>query len=290
MIDVAVIGAGPAGIATALQLKLYDINCVLYEQDDVGGLLRNANLVENYLGFPQGIVGPDLIKLFKLQLSRLGVTVSSQRINMIDLNNNGFELDTDHGKVDCKHVVLASGTIPKKFTINNINHESCEKILPEIYSILDQQNLHISIIGAGDAAFDYAINLAKKNMVRIHNRSKRTRCLSHLFESAINNINISYYEDSNLIDVSIHRDNLQIEWNNFGVREFEEADYLIIAIGREPNISCLSTDVYKQMSELEKQGKLLMVGDVTNGINRQTGISVGDGIAAAMRLNKIIKE
>ena len=290
MLDVAVIGAGPAGLATAIQLKLYDIDCILYEQNEVGGLLRNANLVENYPGFPQGITGIDLIKLFKLQLNRINVSISPQRIKLIDVYKDGFALETEQNLTYCRHVVLASGTVPKKISIDGIDTQSCERVLTEIHTLLMLESLHVSIIGAGDAAFDYALNLSKRNKVSIHNRSKHTKCLSHLYNSALANSDISYYYNSKINRVLSHKEHLKIEWDNSGDLSTKKADYLIIAIGREPNISCLSTDVYEQMSDLEKRGKFLLVGDVTNGINRQTGISVGDGIAAAMKLNKLLKE
>ena len=69
---VAIIGAGPAGLAAAIQLQRYGIDALLLEAEAVGGLLRNANLVENYPGFPQGIPGMELARLFAGQLERGG--------------------------------------------------------------------------------------------------------------------------------------------------------------------------------------------------------------------------
>ena len=66
--EVAIIGAGPSGIATAIQLKRYGIEPVILEKEEIGGVLKNANLVENYPGFPDGISGPELVKLFKKQV------------------------------------------------------------------------------------------------------------------------------------------------------------------------------------------------------------------------------
>ena len=70
-----IIGAGPAGLTTAMQLSRQGIKAPVFEKKQVGGLLLNANLVENYSGFVEGISGPDLVDLFQRQADRLGVKV-----------------------------------------------------------------------------------------------------------------------------------------------------------------------------------------------------------------------
>ena len=66
--SVIIIGAGPAGIACAIQLKRYNIDSIVLEKDEIGGLLKNANLIENYLGFPNGISGKKLVQLINKQV------------------------------------------------------------------------------------------------------------------------------------------------------------------------------------------------------------------------------
>src|SRR4030043_1234586 len=81
--DVIIIGAGPAGIATAIQLKRYGVHPLLFERGQVGGLLRNANLVENYPGFPRGISGTMLVKLFVSHAQNLNISIAYEEV--IDL-------------------------------------------------------------------------------------------------------------------------------------------------------------------------------------------------------------
>ena len=69
---VIIIGAGPAGLAAAMQLERQGVSALVFERSQVGGLLWNANLVENYPGFVDGITGPDLVDLFQKQATRLG--------------------------------------------------------------------------------------------------------------------------------------------------------------------------------------------------------------------------
>jgi thioredoxin reductase (NADPH) len=74
--EVAIVGAGPAGMTAAIQLKRYGIPFVLLEKERIGGLLWNANLVENYPGFPAGVSGPKLVGLIEKQMERVGVEVT----------------------------------------------------------------------------------------------------------------------------------------------------------------------------------------------------------------------
>lgn len=71
--DCIIIGAGPAGLIASVQLKRDNFNVMLIEKNAIGGLLKNSNLVENYLGFPNGITGTELVKVFKNQLRSSGL-------------------------------------------------------------------------------------------------------------------------------------------------------------------------------------------------------------------------
>ena len=94
VIDTAIIGAGPSGLMTALQLKRYGVSTLLFEGNKVGGLLNNANLVENYPGFPGGISGVDLIRRFTEQIMRVGVQVTLGEVARLDHDGQLFNLQT----------------------------------------------------------------------------------------------------------------------------------------------------------------------------------------------------
>ena len=94
---IAVIGAGPAGIATSIQLKRFGYKPRLFEKDIAGGLLWNANLIENYPGFPNGISGPDLIDLMVMQLKQLKIKVEKLQITHLLFEDDYFQLNSDKG-------------------------------------------------------------------------------------------------------------------------------------------------------------------------------------------------
>ena len=103
--NVAIIGAGPAGIAAGIQLKRYGIIPVIFEKDKPGGLLRNANLVENYPGFPDGISGLELANLFVMQLNKESLNIIIETVKSLDFNNESFIIETSK-KAYCFQIVL----------------------------------------------------------------------------------------------------------------------------------------------------------------------------------------
>jgi len=287
--DVVIIGAGPAGLATAIQLKRYGITPIVIEKSEIGGLLKNANNVENYLGFPEGISGPKLIKLFKQHINNAGVKVAFEEVLELRIKNRLFSIKTNKKVIISRIVVIASGTKPrtlfdpKKFTkIKN-------RIFYEVYNLAQVKNEKIAIIGAGDAAFDYALNLANNNKVLILNRGSKVKSLPILFERVRKNRNISYMENTQVESFDYINDQLKLTCSIRKEKKEIYTSYLLIAIGREPNLDFLTENIKNKIEELQKSKVLYMVGDVKNGIYRQTSIAVGDGIKSAMQIYRTLK-
>jgi len=283
--EVAIIGAGPAGLTAALQLKRYGIPALLFEACQVGGLLRNANLVENYPGFPGGISGPDLVRLFQQQAEAIGVQVIHQAVSSLSYGKSTFSLATAEATCNCQIVVIATGTRPLGFEPGLIPAEAQARVSAEVYPLLEVQGAQIAIVGAGDAAFDYALNLARSNSIVILNRSDQVKCLPLLQQRAAVSPHIAYHPQTSLVQVQLAGDGrlaLRLE-SPTGVWECT-ADYLLGALGRRANLDFVSASLQRQASRLEKQGCLYRIGDVSNGLYRQTAIAAGQGLLAAMQI------
>lgn len=281
--DVVIIGAGPAGIAAAIQLKRFGLDPVVLEKSYIGGLLVNANLVENYPGFPLGIPGLALAKLFEAQLECTGVSVSVEEVMELD-HDGSFILKTSRRELGSRFVVVASGTHPKTFEGIETHGDVSAKVFHEVYPIADVQGKKIAIIGAGDAAFDYALNLSRENSVSILNRTDRLKCLPLLWERAARVPRIIYSENVGLSMIANDRDGLVLSGKSPAGAWGLEVDYAIFAIGRKPHLDFLSERLKVKAERLESEGLLHFVGDVKNDIFRQTSIAVGDGVRAAMRI------
>ena len=289
--DVIIIGAGPGGLATGLQLMRYGIKAPIFEQDKIGGLLRNANLVENYPGFPDGIPGSDLVRLFEEHAQVNSLQITPERV--IDLNHNEkqFEVRTSRKVYQSRIVVIATGTKPRRFTDLDIPAQFSNQVLYEVYPVLSLEGRRIAIVGAGDAAFDYALNLSRKNQIMVLNRGEQIKCLPLLWDRASASPNISYHPYTQISKLTTcNGQEMCLECITPDGINSIKVDLLIGAIGRDPQLDFISGIFHQEAIQLESSGELYYVGDVANGVYRQTSIAVGDGILAAMKIYRHLKE
>lgn len=290
--DVAIIGAGPSGLAMAMQLKRYGMQAVVYEGNQAGGLLWNANLVENYPGFPGGIRGPELVKLMVEQAREIGVKIAYEEVTSLDFKGDKFILRSGQTRKQYRWAAVASGTKPITAAWADLPAGVDKLIFYEVYPILLEKWKKIIVVGAGDAAFDYALNLAWQNEVAILNRTTTRACLPLLFDRAHGHPNITYFQNIAIsqleLDEAANQLNLTCT-SPAGMRKMT-ADYLVYAIGRVPRFDFLSENLLEGQKELMERGRLYLIGDVKNEIYRQTSIAVGDGVLAAMKLYKYSQE
>lgn len=289
--DVVIIGAGPAGLTAAIQLRRYGLRPQVFEAQRPGGLLWNANLVENYPGFPQGIPGPELVQRFLEQAARVGVEITHAAVRSLEWTDNLFRLETEQGQVEARAAIVASGTRPRRLTGFDIPQSLQERIAYEVVDWLHLHDERIVIIGGGDAAFDYALNLARQNSVIILNRSEQPKCLPLLWERAQACPKIAYYARTVVRSIFVRPDGrIGIKCSSPQGDLTLTTDRLIGAIGREAQLDFLSPLLHSKIPLLESRGLLHFAGDVKNGLYRQTAIAAGDGLHAAMRLYFALQE
>ena len=269
--DSIIIGAGPAGITAAVQLKRAGHSVAIIEKDRIGGLLLNARKVENYLGFPDGISGPDLVKHFEEQLKKFEIEVMKAEVTSISKEESLFNVHIQ-AKPSLQYinilqrsrsVILATGTKPKRAGIKGEEEPEGTRLFYEVCDVPDvPQKSTFLIIGGGDAAFDYALTLDDRGYKpEIITRSK-IQCLTKLLDETKRR-NIKFTENASLPT---------------NVTEIN-SDYVLVAVGREPDLP----------ANIKEDEDLYIVGDARGSKNRQVHIATGDALFAAMEVTEFLK-
>ncbi len=271
--DCVVIGAGPAGIIASLQLKRQGYNVLLFEKNQIGGLLRNAYFVENYLGFERGISGKELATIFCRQISSFGIELVNAEVIKIR-KQRLFEIYAKKKKYKARSVLVATGTVPKKAKIINENEYCGSKVFYDIIDLIDSIDLpftgakkDILIIGGGDVAFDYALHLFELGHNPYIIMRSTVQCLP-LLRKRVEKKKIPYVE--NVIPLRIEN---KTKVEVLCTHKTFKADAVLIAIGRTPT--------YPQLEVPNKVG-LFFAGDVKNKKYRQVHIATGDALKTAM--------
>jgi thioredoxin reductase len=284
--DVIIIGAGPAGIAAAIQLKRSGIDPLIFEKDAPGGLLRNANLVENYPGFPNGVVGPKLVELMTRHLRETGVELIHEEVLEADWSD-AFVIGTAARAWNSKALIIATGTKPKPLPLPHPTGVVGKHLFYEVHSLLHLKSESIVILGAGDAAFDYALNLAGRgNQVTILHRGSDTTCLPLLRQRTERLDNIVFRPNVEVLRIEEAHSGLRLICRVESSEIKLNAVYVIAAFGREPYLNFITPQLKSQVEMLTARGILHIIGDVVNGSFRQAAIAAGDGIKAGMMIYK----
>jgi thioredoxin reductase (NADPH) len=287
-IPVVIIGGGPAGIAAAGQLYRMGIEAVLFEQDALGGLMRQADWIENYPGFPSGIKGEELARRFCEGLEHRSVDARKEQVLALDFTpaDRVFTVATDRGHLSAAQIIVASGTKPKSLPLFDEMDAACRsRIFFDRTKIPADGKRRVAVIGAGDIALDYALSLGLNpgHEVAILCRGEKCRALPLLQERIARIRTISLRFRCELAEVvSVPSGALRLSGTNSAGRFSFEVDDVLVAIGREPRKDFYTPRLLDREADVIEAGRLLPAGDVKNGLRRQIGIAVGDGLAAAM--------
>ncbi len=274
---VAVVGAGPAGIAATIQLIRYGHEVQVYEKGRVSGALWNARRVDNYPGFPEGISGSELANQMEKQFLSHVDNIIINEVEEIRKTDAGFSIMG----MDFDGVILCTGTTPKKAEFPGEDELADAGLLH--YGIAEVDSWRgvkeVAVIGGGEASIDMSLNLAENNIsVTLIYRSELRGIIS-LKELAFNEEGITRLEGevkSAGIDEKavVHLDNRELRF-----------DRVIVSVGREvvlPQLVGFSID--------HPPPRMLVAGDATRGNLGQVAMAVGDGVQAAIAMSEYLEE
>ena len=277
MEKVIVIGAGPCGVAAAVELKHCGIEPLLIEKEKVGGLVRNANLLENYPGFPRGIAGKDFAALLEQHLRAKKIAILPGEVVSVKFSGGIFSVRTASASYKTRFLIAACGTTPKTFP-GEISPSAKSRVFYEVTRLPKGSEREIVILGAGDAAFDYAASLlALGDKVHIVARGKPS-CNAALLK-ILKQRNLKFTGDTTIETITCYGNRLHLRGPAFDA----VADFALVAIGRKPAGDFLDQTVSDAPG-------FYLTGDAANGKYRQASIAAADGVRAAMSIcERILK-
>jgi thioredoxin reductase len=295
-LDVGIIGAGPAGIAAAVQLARHGVTAVVFEGGTTGGLLRTAWRIENFPGFPDGISGPDLARLLDEQLRASGAELVREEVASLDREDELLVVRARRREVRFRAVIVASGTRPREVADPEIPPEARDRVFREVGELRGVRGARVAVVGGGDAAFDYALGLSEENDVTVLVRGNCTRCLPVLARRARSRDRLTVKMMTRVTAVAggsegpLRLASLSEGGEGGSACGDLRVDYLVLAVGREPADWFLSEELRHDAPALEARRKLLFAGDVRNGIFRQAAIAAGQGTHAAMKVAAMLQD
>ncbi|TVQ80666.1 MAG: thioredoxin-disulfide reductase [Bradymonadales bacterium] len=297
--DLVIIGSGPAGLTAAIYAARANLSPLVVEGFEPGGQLTLTSDVENYPGFPDGVLGPELMQKFKKQAERFGAKFLLGNVDRVNLKERPFELWVGKKEIHAKAVVVASGASArwlgieseKKFMGKGVS--TCATCDGAFY-----KDLAVAVVGGGDSAMEEANFLTRfcKKVTILHRREE-FKASKIMLERAQKNPKIEIL--TNKVIVEIFGDKLVEGVKIQDTKTKEEAqlkvDGVFVAIGHIPN-----TKIFEGQLATNEQGYLKVssettmteiegvfsAGDVHDFRYRQAVTAAGSGCKAAMDAEK----
>jgi len=292
--NVIVVGSGPAGYTAALYTARADLAPLVFEGSQYGGALMNTTEVENFPGFPDGIIGPDLMHQIRAQAEKFGAELVSDDVIAVDLAGPVKTVRTLSGEYTADAVILAMGSAYRKLGIDREDELSGHGVswcaTCDGFFFRDQD---IAVVGGGDTAMEEATFLTRfaKSVTVVHRRDS-LRASKIMAERAEANPKIRWAWNSQVVD--IHGDGAVDAIRLRDMVTGDERDLavggLFIAIGHEPR-----SELVKGQVDLDDEGYVLTTvgtrtnldgvfaaGDLVDHTYRQAITAAGTGCQAAL--------
>jgi len=297
-----IIGSGPAGLTAAIYSSRAFLNPLVIVGPEPGGQLVYTTHVENYPGFPQGILGSELVLAMRKQAERFGARFIETTVNSANFSKKPYKIIINEQILETSSLIIASGARSRTLGLKNENKflgrgvHTCATCDGAFY-----RNKEIMVIGGGDSAMEEAVFLAKfakkVTVVQILNKLKASEIMQ---KKAKNCEGIEFIYNTEIIEY-LGSDQLEgVKLVNKLTNQIQEKKIagIFLAIGQQPN-----TEIYKKQLKLDKRGfikvkdnvitdkkGIFAAGDVTNNKYRQAITAASFGCMAAIEVERYLQD
>ena len=300
---VIVIGSGPAGLTAALYAARANLKPLVIEGLEAGGQLMLTTMVENFPGFREGIMGPELMGQMREQAERFGADIIRGNVTSVDVRTQPFTVMVSDATYRCRTLIIATGAsakllgLPSERTLMGHGVSTCATCDGYFF-----RGKPIAVIGGGDSAMEEAVFLTKfASHVTVVHRRDTLRASKIMQEKAFANPKISFEWNAEVEDI---RDTGKGEVTTLVLRNNQThalkeiaVDGVFVAIGHHPN-----TSLFKGQLEMDPNGYLIThagtrtsvpgvfaCGDVQDHVYRQAITAAGSGCMAAIDAEKYLE-
>ncbi len=302
MRNVIIIGSGPAGLTAAVYAARANLEPLLIEGAEPGGQLTLTTMVENYPGFPEGIMGPQLMEDMKKQARRFGAEIMSGYVDKVEFRESPFKVFVDDQEFEGETVIISTGSSAKLLGLGNerrlMGHGVSTCATCDGFFFREKK---IAVVGGGDSAMEEATFLTKfaTDVALIHRRDE-FRASKIMQDRALANPKINVHYNTIVQDVVGDETVSGIKVQNVKENTTSELelDGVFIAIGHNPN-----TGIFEGQIDLDEKGYVLTkpdstatnvpgvyaCGDVQDPVFKQAVTAAGSGCMAAMEAEKFLE-
>ena len=301
-VDVLIIGSGPAGYTAAIYTSRAGLKTLLYKGDQPGGQLTITSDVENYPGYPDGVLGPQMMIDFENQASRFGAEIKSGMIKDVDFQADNLKATAEDGNViETKTVIISTGASAKWLNLESEQRLNGRGV--SACAVCDGfffKNQVVAVVGGGDTAAEEALYLSKlTSEVHLIVRRDEMRASTIMQNRVLENKKINIHWNSEVKEVLGDDavtgirifNNISNEISNINLQG------LFIAIGHKPN-----TDIFKDYLDMDENGYIKTIpgssqtnikgvfatGDAQDHIYRQAVTAAGSGCMGALDAERFI--